>query len=104
LSSEADAELAFANSSLGAKGTYGNLTLTPTGNYAYSIDNENITVQALRTLKNTLTDTFTYRLEDGSLGQFIVTIRGANDAPISTSDFADATESGGLSNTTLGTK
>ncbi|NCW79036.1 MAG: hypothetical protein EBV64_13980, partial [Oxalobacteraceae bacterium] len=103
LSSEADVELAFVNSSLGTKGMYGNLTLTATGNYAYAIDNENITVQALRTLKNTRTDTFTYRLEDGSLGQFIVTIRGASDAPISTSDFADATESGGLSNATPGT-
>jgi len=67
-------------------GTYGSITIAANGSYTYTVDNNNPTVQALRTSANTLTDTFTYTMRDTagltSTTQITVTIQGANDAPV----------------------
>ncbi len=66
-------------------GTYGSITIAANGAYTYTVDNNNATVQALRTSANTLTDVFTYTMRDTagltSTTQITVTIQGANDAP-----------------------
>ncbi|HRF02664.1 MAG TPA: VCBS domain-containing protein, partial [Pirellulaceae bacterium] len=66
-------------------GSYGTITLGANGAYTYVVDQNNPTVQALRTSGNTLTDTFTYTMRDAagltSTTQLTITITGANDAP-----------------------
>jgi VCBS repeat-containing protein len=66
-------------------GSYGSLTLNSDGSYTYTVDNNNATVQALRTSGNTLQDVFNYTIQDTGGAQdtatFTVTIAGANDAP-----------------------
>ncbi len=73
-------------------GTYGTLTLNASGNYSYVVDNNNATVQALRTTANTLSETFTYTMRDEAgatdVAQLVITIRGANDTPVARNDFA----------------
>ena len=67
-------------------GSYGSLTLNSDGSYTYIIDNSNATVQALRTPLDTLTETFTYQVQDraGAIdsGLLTITIRGKNDTPV----------------------
>ncbi|MDX1930867.1 MAG: VCBS domain-containing protein [Pirellulaceae bacterium] len=67
-------------------GTYGSISIAADGTYTYSVDNNNATVQALRSTSNTLTDVFTYTMQDAggltSTTQITVTIQGANDAPV----------------------
>jgi VCBS repeat-containing protein len=88
-------------------GTYGTINIAANGAYTYTVDNNNATVQALRTSGNTLTDTFTYTMRDTlgltSTTQITVTIQGGNDAPIAVTDTATAVEAGGLANGTAGT-
>ncbi|MEQ1826588.1 MAG: SBBP repeat-containing protein, partial [Pirellula sp.] len=66
-------------------GSYGSITIASTGTYTYAVDNSNATVQALRTISDTITDVFTYTMQDTagltSTTQITVTIQGANDAP-----------------------
>ncbi|MFN9435559.1 MAG: beta strand repeat-containing protein, partial [Planctomycetota bacterium] len=66
-------------------GTYGSITIAADGSYTYTIDNSNAAVQSLRTSGDTLTDTFTYTMQDAagltSTTQITVTIQGTNDAP-----------------------
>ncbi|MFO0385033.1 MAG: DUF4347 domain-containing protein, partial [Pirellula sp.] len=66
-------------------GTYGTINISSTGAFTYTVDNNNATVQALRTSGNTLSDTFTYTMRDTlgltSTTQITVTIQGANDTP-----------------------
>ena len=66
-------------------GSFGSLTLNADGSYSYVVDNANASVQALRTSANTLTDTFTYTVQDAagatSTATLTVTVQGANDAP-----------------------
>ncbi len=67
-------------------GTFGSITIAADGSYTYTVDNNNATVQALRTSANTLTDVFTYTMMRDTAGltsttQITVTIQGANDAP-----------------------
>lgn len=75
-------------------GTYGTLTLDASGNYRYVVDNNNATVQALRTTANTLSETFTYTMRDTAgatdVAQLVITIQGANDTPVARNDFAVA--------------
>jgi VCBS repeat-containing protein len=77
-------------------GLYGQLTLNADGSYTYVIDNNNPTVQALRTAGETLAETFTYRMSDtaGATAdaRLTVVIQGANDAPVSRNDSAIATD------------
>nr|WP_096668985.1 VCBS domain-containing protein [Polaromonas sp. AET17H-212] len=67
-------------------GTYGSLTLNADGTYTYVVNNANAAVNALRTSANTLTDTFTYTMRDTigatSTANLVITIQGANDAPV----------------------
>jgi VCBS repeat-containing protein len=66
-------------------GSFGSITIAADGTYTYTVDNNNTTVQALRTTANTLTDVFTYTMRDAagatSTTQITLTIQGANDAP-----------------------
>ncbi len=88
-------------------GTYGNIIINADGTYTYTVDNNNATVQALRTTSNTLSDVFTYTMRDAggltSTTQITVTIQGANDAPVATSETFNALEAGGVNNGTAGT-
>ncbi|MDI1341020.1 VCBS domain-containing protein [Polaromonas sp.] len=75
-------------------GTYGTLTLNADGSYSYVVNNANATVNALRTASNTLTDTFTYTMRDTagatSTANLVITIQGANDAPVASGAIAAA--------------
>ncbi|WP_236621955.1 VCBS domain-containing protein [Novipirellula maiorica] len=100
---------ASASGSVGSSvtGSYGSITIAANGSYTYTVDNNNATVQALRTSSDTLTDVFTYTMIDASgavsTTQVSVTIQGANDAPIGVDDTATAVEAGGVSNAAAGT-
>ena len=88
-------------------GTYGSITINTDGSYTYNVDNDNATVQGLRTSGQSLTDTFTYTFRDtdglDSTTQITVTVRGANDAIDATADTLTAVEAGGTTNGTAGT-
>ncbi len=88
-------------------GTYGSIQVDANGNYIYVVDNNNAVVQSLRLSGQTVTDTFTYTIQDsgGALSstQIFVTVRGANDAPVPAIDNVDALEAGGVANATAGT-
>ncbi len=66
-------------------GSFGSINIAADGSYTYTVDNNNATVQALRTTANTLTDVFTYTMRDTagltSTTQITFTIQGANDTP-----------------------
>ena len=87
-------------------GTYGSVTMNADGSYSYAVDNANATVQGLRSNADTLTDTFTYTMQDAagatSSTTLTVTIRGANDNPIAFDNSGTAVEAGGLNNGTPG--
>ncbi len=87
-------------------GSYGSITINASGAYTYVVDNSNAAVQALRTSSDTLTDVFSYTMQDSaglaSTTQITVTIQGGNDAPGAVDDTATATEAGGISNGTAG--
>ncbi|QQE65799.1 hypothetical protein GFS31_24890 [Leptolyngbya sp. BL0902] len=86
-------------------GQYGTLTISSTGEYTYTLNNTLPAVEALRTATDTLTETFFYRLTNGTqtdVTTLTITIQGSNDAPIATADTATATEAGGTDNTVPG--
>ena len=87
-------------------GAHGTLTLNADGTYTYTVDNNDTAVQALRTSAQTLTDTISYTMRDAagltSTANLVITIHGANDAPVALDDVASATEAGGLDNGTPG--
>ncbi len=66
----------------GLAGAYGTLLLNSNGSYTYAVDNANPVVNALKT-GQTLTETYTYTLSDGSGGtdtaQLTITIQGHTD-------------------------
>jgi VCBS repeat-containing protein len=65
-------------------GTYGSLTIQANGDYVYSVANNNSTIEALQQ-NGSLTESFTYSVTNGTFtdtGILLVTIQGANDAPI----------------------
>ncbi|WP_404307435.1 LamG-like jellyroll fold domain-containing protein [Neorhodopirellula lusitana] len=66
-------------------GQYGSIRISSNGSYTYTVDNDNTTVEALRTASDTLTDVFSYTMTDAdgseSTQQITVTIQGNNDAP-----------------------
>ncbi|HEY9763093.1 MAG TPA: VCBS domain-containing protein, partial [Trichocoleus sp.] len=86
-------------------GLYGSLTINSNGSYTYKVENSNSTVERLRTNTDTLTETFFYRLSNGSatnVGTLTITTRGNNDAPVGVADISIAEEAGGTSNGTPG--
>ncbi|MEH6367362.1 MAG: VCBS domain-containing protein, partial [Pseudomonas marincola] len=88
------------------RGQYGDLQLNSDGTWTYTVDNSLAAVQALRTNGQTLTDVFTYRVQDffraGDSAELQITVRGSNDTPIASDDAAVAVEAGGVANSTLG--
>ncbi|MFK7892508.1 MAG: Ig-like domain-containing protein, partial [Granulosicoccus sp.] len=76
-----------ASGSVGSSvtGAYGSLNIGNDGSYTYTLDNTNTIVQALPNATETITDLFTYTMEDSSglssTAQVTVTIQGNNDAP-----------------------
>ena len=76
-------------------GAYGTLTLLSNGEYRYTVDNNNATVNALNT-GGSVTDTFTYTVSNGAGGtdtaQLTVTVNGTNDAAVLSSDTSDLAE------------
>ncbi len=87
-------------------GNYGSILIASDGTYTFTVDNSNVDVQSLLLFSDTLTDTFTYSIQDASgattTSQINVVIHGANDTPLATSDNAVATEAGGLLNASAG--
>jgi VCBS repeat-containing protein len=82
-------------------GLYGTLTIDADGTYHYVVDNNNATVQALRTASDLLREDFTFTITDGvfqSSAEIHIFISGQNDNPVASDDAADATEAGGLNN------
>ncbi|MDP3311580.1 MAG: VCBS domain-containing protein, partial [Polaromonas sp.] len=73
-------------------GTYGTLTLNANGTYTYVVNNANATVNALRTAAQTVTETFTYTMADmagaTSSSTLVITVQGANDAPVASGAIA----------------
>ncbi len=64
---------------------YGTYAMTASGVWIYTLNNNNITVQALN-VGGTLSDTFTVLTQDGTSQVVTVTINGANDAPVANND------------------
>lgn len=87
-------------------GQYGTLTLLADGTFSYALNEDDPTVQALRTAGNTLLDVFTYTVSDtGGLtdqAELRVRILGQNDAPSADDDTSPAAEAGGTGNATGG--
>ena len=87
-------------------GSYGTLSLSSNGNYVYTIDNNNASVQALN-VGGTLIDTFSYTVSDGQGGgataTLRITINGADDLPSILGDASGiAIEKGGVANASGG--
>ena len=76
-------------------GAYGTLTLLSNGEYRYTVDNNNATVNALNT-GGSVTDIFTYTVSNEAGGtdtaQLTVTVNGTNDAAVLSSDTSDLAE------------
>ena len=76
--------------------THGTLTLNADGSFDYAVNNADTVVDALRTATDTLTDTFSYTMTDSqgltSSANLVITIQGANDAPIAQNDTLSTNE------------
>ena len=73
-------------------GSYGSLTLNADGSYVYSTDQN--AVESLG-LGDSVTDTFTYTLSDGTdtdFAQLTLTVTGTNEPPIANDDTVDVAE------------
>lgn len=85
-------------------GQYGSLTLNANGTYSYVVNEGNAAVEALA-IGESLTDRFNYTISDGSLTDIAVlsiTVNGANDAPVASSDTGNATAATNGSGDVLG--
>lgn len=73
--------------------TFGTLTINADGSYRYVIDNGNAAVQALSP-GQTLVEQFTYQMADAgglsSISVLVITVQGANDAPVAVDDRGSA--------------
>ncbi|PLX90146.1 MAG: hypothetical protein C0614_01195, partial [Desulfuromonas sp.] len=72
-------------------GKYGTLLIGADGSYQFNVDNSDPEVEALRSASDTLTDTFTYTMENDagktSTSTLTITIQGANDNPVANNDY-----------------
>ncbi|MBF0214853.1 MAG: hypothetical protein HQM00_15045, partial [Magnetococcales bacterium] len=79
-------------------GHYGTLTILSDGTYSYTINDTLAEVQMLRGADQTLTDTFTYTMQDANgltdQAQITITVEGRNDAPSLTNTLAAVTWQG----------
>lgn len=86
--------VAFVPQSL-TQGLYGSLSLDSTGNYIYTLNNNNGSVQGLTTGEQ-LTDVFIYTVKDSSGGtgnnSLTITINGTNDNPVAVASVNTAIE------------
>ncbi|NDC35811.1 MAG: hypothetical protein EBZ51_10650 [Synechococcaceae bacterium WB9_2_112] len=75
-------------------GTYGNLTLDPSGSYSYSLNQSSAALQALQA-GDSATDAFVVSISDGQGGSvdqtLTLSISGSNDQPLITTAIADPT-------------
>ena len=77
-------------------GLYGSLGLSANGDYTYTLDNGAVAVQSLRQ-GEVVQDSFTYFADDGitsTAGTLLVSVTGANDAPVAHGDVGAAREDG----------
>ncbi|MBP6497059.1 MAG: VCBS domain-containing protein, partial [Campylobacteraceae bacterium] len=101
--SQSDTTPGWLFGNLDVQGSYGILVVNKeTGLYAYALNNANGSVNALNE-GDTLTDTFTYTVQDNNgaitTSTLTITINGTNDAPvISGKTFGMATEAGNYDN------
>ena len=76
-------------------GEFGTLVWQTDGSYEYFLNNNTIAVQSL-SVGQEITDSFTYKVEDGNGGvdssTLVITIIGNNDAPIAVNDFNEISE------------
>jgi VCBS repeat-containing protein len=83
---------ASASGSVGmdVAGAYGTINIGADGTFSYVVNNISTAVQALRTSADTLSDVFTYTMTDSgglmSTAQMTVTIHGANDEQVITTN------------------
>ncbi len=63
------------------EGEYGTLTIDTDGAWSYALDEDDPEVQQLNDC-DTLTDTITVQTADGTTHDIVITIEGANDAPV----------------------
>ncbi|WP_336334514.1 VCBS domain-containing protein [Pseudomonas putida] len=72
---------------------FGSLTMNADGSYRYVVDNSNAAVQALSP-GDSLVERFTYQMVDAgglsSVTVLVITIQGANDAPVAVDDHGTA--------------
>ncbi|MGL4490044.1 MAG: VCBS domain-containing protein [Rhizobiaceae bacterium] len=79
------------NTAVVTAGAYGSLVINAQGQWTYTLNNNNPTVQGLDPLSQPLIDTITVETADGTDQVITITITGANDAPVITSPVAAAT-------------
>jgi len=72
-----------------ATANYGSPTVDGSGNWTYTLDNTNTTVQALKA-GETLTDTITFTSDDGTTATQDITINGTDDVPLISGDTTGA--------------
>ncbi|MFO1171323.1 MAG: VCBS domain-containing protein [Hyphomicrobiaceae bacterium] len=84
-----------------ASTTYGTYTVTADGVWTYTLDNGNVTVDALNVGEH-LTDTFTVLAQDGTAQLVTITIQGANDAAVITGAASGAITEDAAPNTVTG--
>ncbi len=88
--------LTAVSGSLSLTGIYGTLAINAAGSYIYTLNNADPDTRSL-TGGATVTDVFTYRLVDSKglsdTAQLTITIKGANDAPVITSNGGGTTAS-----------
>ncbi|HUR89295.1 MAG TPA: VCBS domain-containing protein, partial [Ramlibacter sp.] len=82
--------------------SYGSFDVFASGDWLYTVDDNNATVEALN-VGGTLTDTFSVQAADGTSHTITITIHGANDAATFSGTLSgNATEAGGVANGTAG--
>ncbi|MFN9916509.1 MAG: VCBS domain-containing protein, partial [Pirellulaceae bacterium] len=86
--------------------SYGSIFVNADGTYHYTFNNNDPVIQALRASSDTLIDSFSYTITDGSglasIAQINIAITGSNDNPIATADTIIAREEGGFNNSVAG--
>ncbi|NML27147.1 retention module-containing protein, partial [Zoogloea dura] len=86
-----DAGEAVFQAQTGAPGTYGSFSVDTAGNWAYTLDNANPVVQALKE-GETRTEVFTVKSADGTPTTVTLTVIGTNDGPTAVPDSASTDE------------
>ena len=101
--------LGSVTGSVGAtvSGSYGTINIAGNGDFVYKVDNSNPIVQALHPGGNTITDVFTYTMQDNSgfmsTTQITVIIYAANNAPFDLSTTGLTVSENASNNTGVGT-